>query len=565
MKDRSNKTGYLIVSIVASLIFHAAFWVIAQHWELTPFYSSEAALQDNRRQKVNSIDLRQIMRNKPLKRVNLKKKLLSEQEKELHKLFEKENLVKKPEHRLKPVVTGLGKNILKPKTDSILNKLSPEASPPPKILQIKAGDLGIDRLLADRRRIPAIQRYDLPSGLVPSIVSPNAGGGGGVVTEKVDLGMRLGFDPRLPTLPKAPSTPTALPDITEAGRGGVVQGLDTTILDQYLDVVVSVHREPDGSGYFEVRIIPNQKSEALPSIPKDVLFLVDSSRSITTAKLYKFQQGLRMATDYLDPHDRFNVVAFRDRPIPLFNRFSTPTAANVNEMQRFIGSLKSAGKTDVYAGLAPYVSGVRESSRPYLVYLISDGQTTTGHKLENAEFIRRISTENGSGASILSFSTGENTNSFLLDFLSYKNRGFSVHQPTMSKAHEELSEYIGSLSEVLVADMACRITGDLQKDVYPRQLPHLYRGHALTVYGRFDAGVDDIGVQLVGRDQHGKRQELLVTRSLNDARPAGDELAASWASQKIVHLVAADALDPDPVKKEEIERLSKKYNIVLPY
>ena len=76
---------------------------------------------------------------------------------------------------------------------------------------------------------------------------------------------------------------------------------------------------------------------------------------------------------------------------------------------------------------------------------------------------------------------------------------------------------------------------------------------------------DDIGVQLVGRDQHGKRQELLINQSLSGAESGGSEVAAKWAGQKIVHLVAEHALKPDPALQAEIDRLSKKYKIVVPY
>ena len=152
-------------------------------------------------------------------------------------------------------------------------------------------------------------------------------------------------------------------------RDSITDRTAVNIIDSMLDVEVSVYEDPKlGGGYFKAVINTRAGSESLESIPRDVLFLVDSSASITPPKLREFRKGLDLALDYLGADDRFNVVAFRDNPIRLFPEFKVADEDAIVAARKFLSRLRSKGKTDVYAGLAPFVNFARpDSRRPYLV------------------------------------------------------------------------------------------------------------------------------------------------------------------------------------------------------
>ena len=401
--------------------------------------------------------------------------------------------------------------------------------------------------------------------MAPSLVSPHSGGG--VDSESVELGMR--FD--LPTRslgsfppPEAEDLPMVSIDDT---RDSITDRTAVNIIDSMLDVEVSVYEDPKlGGGYFKAVISTRAGSESLESIPRDVLFLVDSSASITPPKLREFRKGLDLALDYLGADDRFNVVAFRDNPIRLFPEFKVADEDAIVAARKFLSRLRSKGKTDVYAGLAPFVNFARpDLRRPYLVFLLSDGRSTTGSALADNEFINQIIRHNQANACVFSFSAGEESNRFLMDLLSYKNRGMSLHTDSVTGADEALSNYIGGLSEVLVSDLRCQITGKLLDDIYPRELPHLFRGHPLTVYGRFPKGADEIGIQIIGYDINGEREELIIRHSLSEAEVADSILATQWAVQKIYYLVSERTVRNTPEIQAEIDALASRYGIVVPY
>jgi len=566
MNDRSPTITYLTTSILITLVLHLLLWQAAARIHMRPIENVETDNEsDKKRVRVDTLDVRELLIQQPLQQQNVKIRLLKEQEHQLQKLFESEGLITRPKPKLNARLTGLGADLLKDEARVESRYRGPITSPPPEILAIRAADLPVQSLLTDRRMIPDVKRYVLSDPVAPSLVSPHSGGG--VDSESVELGMRFDLPTRsLGSFPPPEAEDLPLVSIDDT-RDSITDRTAVNIIDSMLDVEVSVYEDPKlGGGYFKAVISTRAGSESLESIPRDVLFLVDSSASITPPKLREFRKGLDLALDYLGADDRFNVVAFRDNPIRLFPEFKVADEDAIVAARKFLSRLRSKGKTDVYAGLAPFVNFARpDLRRPYLVFLLSDGRSTTGSALADNEFINQIIRHNQANACVFSFSAGEESNRFLMDLLSYKNRGMSLHTDSVTGADEALSNYIGGLSEVLVSDLRCQITGKLLDDIYPRELPHLFRGYPLTVYGRFPKGADEIGIQIIGYDINGEREELIIRHSLSEAEVADSILATQWAVQKIYYLVSERTVRNSPEIQAEIDALASRYGIVVPY
>ncbi|MFT5130130.1 MAG: Ca-activated chloride channel family protein, partial [Rhodothermales bacterium] len=144
-------------------------------------------------------------------------------------------------------------------------------------------------------------------------------------------------------------------------------------------------------------------------------------------------------------------------------------------------------------------------------------------------------------------------------------RGLSMHEPKLESTPHRFASYFGNLSEVLVADLHYRISGDAEYEMYPRELPHLFRTNPLTIYGKAPAGADVVDVQIVGRNSAGKREELILQKKLSESAAGGPALIQGWAAQKIYHLIAERSLNKAPGITEEIDRLSKEHGIEVPY
>ena len=376
-------------------------------------------------------------------------------------------------------------------------------------------------------------------GAAPDVATPD-GEGGGAPEEFTLLPPSLRDDREL--LERARRTEGGLP-------------FERSVpLDEFVQVSVRVQRDEEGGGYYQVLVGANVRSDALPDVAKDVLFVIDHSGSIQGTRLSQFKAMTRQALGQLNAGDRFNVVSFTSKARPLFEDFVAPTPENVALAQRRIQGLVSSGTTDVFGGVGPFVKrGNGDPERPVIVFLLTDGQSTIArHRGEiqvdnenTSEVLRTIATLNPGNVSIYPFSAGRNADRVLLDFMARLNRGMPCHAPSGDSFRSELGTYLRTHLSLLVRNFRYIAEGGLSDGLYPRSLPHLYRNEALAIYGRFRPEDDALVLTLLGYDADGKMRNLSFKRRFadceempQDALEGGVSLKEQWMAQKTLHLLA---------------------------
>ena len=337
-------------------------------------------------------------------------------------------------------------------------------------------------------------------------------------------------------------------------------------MEFFLNITPHVYIDnEDDIGYFRLDLSPNSKANGLDSINKDVLFLVDSSKSISTDQLDNFKSGLTSGLQSLGTSDRFNIIDFTTKPEPCFPALTQNTLGNINQAAEFIDDLNSYGKTDVYSSLKPFVTdAVTSENRPILLFLLTDGVSTVTESKENSEIIQKITESNKENVSVFGFSCGDDINSFLIDFLTYRNRGDSLIINGLQGAGDSLGKYIAARSKILVSNLNYRYMGQNKEDLFPKDLPHLYKNRTLSIFGTFNLSEKENMIQLLGRSSAGNRQ-LIYKLIYEDANRAGRDLAKSWAAQKIFHLIGKLTDKKDPEVVSEIRRLQQKFEVYVPY
>ena len=583
-----KKTFYVVASAVISLLLHLFVLQAADRFQISVFQPKEAE-QKPRRINVRTVPLRdRVFKRRTTKEqseVTIKKLRESIQNsKKVEKIFEDHSLVEKPKPKLR--LADLGRNMLKPKLPSARAPMAATA-PRPKIVEIDAQNLPAKRFAMKRQLQAKLPRTDVSSQQLPSLLAHGPLQNG--IGKTWDVGMRLGGLPGvgslqlggLPgqgvpdgmtveearrrgfaSLDKAPDLPT-IGTKTAKGRSQEVKELDTLV-----SVTMTVHEERAGGGYFRIDIAPNERNERLSPIAKDILFVVDCSASISNPKLTQFKAGIEGALPYLTKRDRFNIISFRDKPEKCFPDFVPVNEESVAAAQQYAKQLTRGGMTDVFAGLVPAVSvddDATRQRRPLNVFLMSDGKSTVSGSLANEELIRRIVKMNRAHVSIYSFSAGKSANLFLLDFLAYHNRGLSLHENKLADFRGELVDYISSHTSLIVADLQYLAPEELRGEIFPKRLPHLYRGETLSIYGRFQAGTEEIVISIVGRDASGDIEELIFRGRIKEAEKASARLALDWAAQKVFHLIGLRTLEQSPRLDQEIRQLAEKYNLFVPY
>ncbi|MBN2449904.1 MAG: hypothetical protein JXR77_05925 [Lentisphaeria bacterium] len=587
-----KRSGYVILSAFLSLLLHLLFLNLAERIRFRSFSFLPPAPE--RRVRVSLTNVSDLVMTKPrrpdlLREAEAHLREAVDRSPRIQQVFEHSDLaLKPPAQRVR--LTGLGDSILKPNIAEPPKAVMPTA-PPPRILEIDGDALSMARQALDRRLQPRVARYDVPGHDLPSLLPPGPPQKG--IGQTLDVSMRMGSLPGIPGL--RPEDVAALGGQDEDGNGdpgrrfaprGGIPGLrdlgesgalkrhefgqdPLEMLDAFVTVSVVVHRERRGGGYFRVDIAPNPRSDSLRDVAKDILLVIDHSTSISPSKLEQFKASTVEALQYLNPKDRFDVISFTDSPRRCFGALVAVGPETLDKAQRYVEGLVRGGMTDVFGSLSPFVSSNNpDTLRPLNLFLMSDGNSTV-NILKEDEFVRGIVGMNPGNVSIYSFSAGRRANLFLMQFLGYLNRGFSLHEEKLEDFRGSLVRYISTHSSLIVADLRYQAAGGLDDGMFPKRLPHLYRGETLSLFGRYQEGVEELTLSMLGRDGTGKQRELIFRRAFADCPEGGQELAQNWAAQKVFHLIGQRTLTTEEGHRAEINAeiaaLAQRYALYVPY
>lgn len=335
-------------------------------------------------------------------------------------------------------------------------------------------------------------------------------------------------------------------------------------VEAYLQLSVQTFRAADEGGavYFQIDIRRSGEA-ALPVLPKDVLLLQDASESMTPWKLAECKRGLRRWLETLGPEDRFEIIGFRDTVDRCFGTWAPLTPVNRARALQFIDDLRAVGNTDVYASLAAALEASREPGRAVLAVLVTDGRPTAG-VTGSSDIIERFSHANQGGLSMFSLGSGRKVNRFLLDLLSFRNRGDSLVVADDAELPKAMERWASEVRRPVLIDLTYRFTGVDGEEIYPATLTHLYLDRPLVLYGRVERAPESAAFQIIGRSGDAVR-DLVFPLDLSAAQPGTDAIRRAWAWQRVYHWIGAYTQSQDPALLERLRSFADRYGLVVPY
>ena len=471
---------------------------------------------------------------------------------------------------------------------------APRELPAPDILAVtdaRARDLARP---IERREIPDIERHllspDITLSYTPSMALP-AMDVSAALAKIPDLLLGASSDPTARLLPAPEPTPAeraraaeeAVPDLGPVAEGTVVASIlpepaaevaPATPLDDRLSVSVESLRpanDPDHV-YFRIDIAPRDAA-ALPDIPRDIVFVQDTSISLNQS-LEHCRPAIRAALRTLRPTDRFNICAFSTT-----NRFLvadgwlSPSPESFALADGFLDSLVSGGDTDLFGSMQDILSLPRDPNRAAIAFVLSDGEITAGELSRDSAVIGAFARLNNGEVSVFTIGVGRRSQAFLLDMLSFCDRGGNTaivgrHGPrdTGRDIGPTIAAVFGSIGQPVLSNVRFNFNVASRAEVYPTLTSNLYRGRPLRLYGRLPADEPSFAFRAHG-DANGEKYDMLFDIDLRDASvaKAAPTLPTEWATQRMYDLVAEYARREDPALLGEMVRLGTQFGIRVPH
>lgn len=398
----------------------------------------------------------------------------------------------------------------------------------------------------------------------------NGAGGAGVLDRSP--GGRTGFDPELllpgsvrggdatNAKPPDPEPLLSLPELDE-------EAAEPEPLDEDFDYTLTRYRPAPGwfnrevgDGYFRIDAIPRRSLQKLEAMPKDVVFLVDTSSSLPQQWVDAAIRGVEASLASLNEGDRFNVVLFNEAPRLLSDREPIPAnRESIERAKKFLRQAESRGYTDVNAALRRLLVRDRDRKRVSYLVLISDGRPTRG-VMDTRELINLITRDNNLAASIYCVGVGEKQDRELLDFLAYRNKGRSVFVDELDRTRIVIADLLSKLRYPLIRGASFSVLGVDAERVYPKALPNIHQGQRLSIFGRYEK-LTTLTMRITGMGFEGP-VDFLFSLDLAKAREGEPSLAGDWAKWKLHHLydrVLREGRTEELVR--EIRRIEREYDL----
>ena len=335
-----------------------------------------------------------------------------------------------------------------------------------------------------------------------------------------------------------------------------------TLSEKDFGLNLLTHREKGKDGFFMLMVAPKVEVSAHEVIDKDMCFVIDTSGSMAGEKIRRAQEALKYCVRSLGPNDRFNIVRFSTDVEPMAREL-VAAKASVKQALAFIDGMEARGGTNIDAALAQALQVKVDPKRPYSIVFLTDGKPTVGETgLER--IVKNVASRNAANSRIFVFGVGDAVNTHLLDRVSGSTKGCSEYVKPDEEIETKVSLFYNKASKPVLANLSLDFGPLKIADLYPQDLPDLFQGSQLTLFGRYTTH-GDCAMRLKG-DVRGKTVEFVYESTFKEEEKQHGFIPALWARRKIGYLLDEIRLRGENQElKDEVIRLSKEYGIATPY
>ncbi|MDH5387449.1 MAG: marine proteobacterial sortase target protein [Gammaproteobacteria bacterium] len=317
------------------------------------------------------------------------------------------------------------------------------------------------------------------------------------------------------------------------------------------------NQKHDGYEYSLVTVYPpkNDLYNQL-DIPRDVVFILDVSGSMSGASIEQAKLALNLALDRLNASDKFNIIWFNNVAKKIFFESRFASNENLNTAKQFIDSLTANGGTEMLPALKLALGLRAESEFLHQIIFITDGNVSNERDL--FAFINANLGDNR----LFTVGIGSAPNSFFMKKAAKAGRGTFTFISNAREVGKKTEALFRKLETPALTDINLTVFGD-DIETYHQPIPDLYIGEPVTVLLRGKNLLNTITL----KGNIGKRpwQHKVLLNAGSD----NGGVRVAWAREKIAALTQAHYDEREGNFKEHLKMQiieeSIKHHLVSKY
>ena len=317
----------------------------------------------------------------------------------------------------------------------------------------------------------------------------------------------------------------------------------------------------DRGGFFTLILQPPERVTAEDVTPKELVFVLDTSGSMSGFPIEKAKEVIDLALNGMYPRDTFNLITFAGDTHLLFPAPRPATNENVARAKEFLRTRQGGGGTEMMKAIRTALAPSDSQEHVRIVCFLTDGYV--GNDMAIIGELQRHA-----NARVFSFGIGSSVNRFLLDKMAEEGRGEVEYVALNDDGSAAARRFHERVRNPLLTDVRVDWGGLPVEEVYPRRIPDLFSAKPVVISGRYKGPAR--GAILLKGKMSGRDVVRTITVDFPSREPEHDVLATLWARRKADHLMSQDwagmqSGQPRPELREEVTQLGLEYRLMTQF
>ena len=329
---------------------------------------------------------------------------------------------------------------------------------------------------------------------------------------------------------------------------------------------VLTHADKSG-GYFTLILQPPEKVPDNAVVPRELIFVLDTSGSMWGFPLEMAKKTIARALDNLRPEETFNLITFSGDTRILFPEAVPVTPANIKAAKTVLAGAYGSGGTEMMKAIRTALGDDAGAGKP------AAGPTpplrvvcfmTDGYVGNDAEIVAEV--QKHPEARVFAFGIGTAVNRFLLSKMAEEGDGEVEFVTNPNEAQPAADRFYERVHSPVLTNISIDWNGLPVAEVYPAQVPDLFSAKPIIVTGRYTQAAK--GTLVI----HGTRAGGPFTRGIAVDFPEENSSNAAlekiWARNKVENLMSQDWMGiqlGDSKHKAEIINVGLKHSLATQY
>jgi Ca-activated chloride channel family protein len=332
------------------------------------------------------------------------------------------------------------------------------------------------------------------------------------------------------------------------------------VAGKHINDALLTHRAGRG-GFFTLILQPPEQVEPDEITAREIVFVLDTSGSMSGFPIEKAKQTMQLALTHLNPQDTFNLITFAGDTHILFPQPVAPTAENMKRAQSFLASRSGGGGTEMMTAIRAALDPSDAQAHVRVVCFMTDGEV--GNDMEIIGEVQKHP-----NARVFSFGIGQSVNRFLLDKIAEYGRGEAEYVTLEADGDAAAKRFYERVRAPLLTDITIDWSGLPVADMYPQRIPDLFSAKPVIITGRYTAGGRGT-IKLQGKVR-GRDYVREIPVVLPEAEEQHDVLATLWARRRVDDLMGQDMNgmqqnNPRAELRETITQLGLEFRLMTQF